>query len=154
MSQRLDFLASRDGRAAAASAAPHVSVADTLDLDTLTRLRFRCRWNRNFQRHLEVVAFGEVAGCISRLPLEGAVQANLIAWAQARWPRVDWSYDHDVRLSCGHITAAPEAWEDGFVPEDDGGFGLLRPAVLLPTGQAVWDAPRPFPIRIKTGVPA
>lgn len=145
MSSRLDFLATRDERAAAASAAPRVSVADTLDLDTLTLLRFRCRYDAAFNRRLEVVAFGEYAGRISRLPLESAVQADLITWAVAKWPRVDWALDHDVRLSCGHVTAAPEAWEDGFIPEDDGGFGEPRPAVLLPAGQAAWDMPRPWP---------
>lgn len=142
---RLDYLSSRDERAAAASDAPRVAVADTLDLDTLTLLRFRCRYDAAFNRRLEVVAFGEYAGRISRLPLEAAVQADLIAWAVAKWPRVDWSLDHDVRLSCGHVTAAPDAWEDGFVPEDDGGYGEPRPAVLLPAEQATWNDPRPYP---------
>lgn len=129
--------------AAARPAGP--TVADTLDLDTLTLLRFRCHYNAAFNRRLEVVGFGEYAGRISRLPLEAAVQTDLIAWATARWPRVDWSLDHDVRLSCGHVTAAPEAWEDGFIPEDDGHFGETRPAVLLAAEQTAWDMPRPWP---------
>jgi hypothetical protein len=127
----------------AAPAGP--TVTDSLDLDTLTLLRYRCRYDAAFNRRLEVVAFGEHAGRISRLPLEDAVQADLIGWATARWPRIDWSLDHDVRLACGHVGAAPEAWEGGFIPEDDGTFGSRRPAVLLSAEQAAWDAPRPWP---------
>lgn len=147
---RIGFLTSRDERTTAASAAPRVTVADTLDLDTLTTLRFRCRYDAAFNRRLEVVGFGEYAGRISRLPLEAAVQADLIAWATARWPRVDWSLDHDVRLSCGHVTAAPDAWEDGFIPEDDESYGETRPAVLLPDEQATWDDPKPWPRAART----
>ncbi len=105
------------------------TVADSLSLDGLVLLRFRCRYDRRFKPRHEVIGFTARFG---RLEFEPEVQAALYDDARGDFPGVDWRFDHQVDLRFGCIHAAPDAWEPGFVPEDSRQFGG-GPAVLLAT---------------------
>jgi hypothetical protein len=106
------------------------TVADSLALDGLVLLRIRCRYDRRFKARHEVLGFTVTFG---RLTFEPEVQAVLFADAQADFPGIDWRLDHQIWLTTGCIHAAPDAWEDGFIPEDTRTFGGSAPVYVATT---------------------
>lgn len=118
------------------------TVAEVLDPAGVTALRVVCHWDRAFQRRWTVVGY---TGRFDRINYSNADQGLLFAWLREQHPGVDWSHDHHADLSAGTIHAAPEAWEDGFLPDDDGSFGLLAPPVYVRAGTSWLDTTPPFP---------
>jgi hypothetical protein len=124
---RLDWLASRDERAAAASAAPRVTLADALADREIALIRIRCRADRSFRRYHDLTAFTASFRRLWFHPTDfnadHTARTELAAMVFTAWPTVDWTRDHQIVVATGKIQSAPEAWDNGFVPEDALAFG-------------------------------
>jgi hypothetical protein len=137
---RLDFLTSRDERAAAASAAPRVTLADDLADREIALIRIRYRADRSFRRYHDLAAFTASFRWLWFHPTDfnadHTARDELAAMVFDAWPTVDWFRDHQIVVATGEVQAAPEAWEHGSIPEDDLAFGGGR-AVYLAARTAV-----------------
>lgn len=123
---RLDYLTSRDERAEAASAAPRVTVADALADTTAVLLRIRYCRDRNGRPYHRLDAYIAGFRAIRFDELNAANDAlrrtALIAYVRGTYPDVDWTRDWDVDLTTRCVHRAPDAWETGALPEEDGCF--------------------------------
>lgn len=139
MSARLDFLATRDERAAAASAAARISVAEALDPADVVMLRVTCQRDQANGRRWTVVGYTHRH---VEVRYDRDEQAELFAWLRDRHPGVDWHVAHQADLRPGGgIHAAPLAEDDGYLPEEDHSFGEPRPPVYSTAA----TSPLPFP---------
>lgn len=126
----------------AAPAGP--TLAEALADRAVALVRIRCRHNQAQTRYHDLVAFTAEYRRIwfdaEDYNADKAIRAELIAWYTALHPSVDWTRDHQIDLRSGAVQSAPEAWEDGFIPEDDRAYGG-GPAVYLADGSSWLDAP-------------
>lgn len=123
---RLDYLTSRDERAEAASAAPRVTVADALADTTAVLLRIRYCRDRNGRPYHRLDAytagFREIRFDELNAANDALRRTALIAYVRGTYPDVDWTRDWDVDLTTRCVHRAPDAWETGALPEEDGCF--------------------------------
>jgi hypothetical protein len=59
---------------------------------------------------------------------DDAVRDDMAETLMAEYPHIDWTRDHDIHLADGAIHGSPQAWEHGFIPEDDLSYGPPKPA--------------------------
>lgn len=117
-------------------AASGPSLADALADRDIACIRIRARYDARFRMYHDLAAWTEQFRRVHHLDPAGhdadqTRRAELIAWYLELYPTVNWSLDHQIDLRTGEITAAPDAWEPGFIPEDDLTFNGA-PAVYSP----------------------
>jgi hypothetical protein len=143
---RLAYLATRDERAAARPSGPTLAAALADRAVALVRIRSRC--DARFKPYRDLVAFTaeyrRVWFDAEDYDADKAIRAGLIAWYMDLHPTVDWRQDHQLVLATGKVQSAPEAWEDGFLPEDDFSFGG-SPAMYVPCGTFAEQPADTFP---------
>lgn len=120
MSDRLDFLTTRDRRAAEK---PRRTLGQALAERTPAWFRIRIQYSRG-------------GSAVYRLDAWTADYRSCdpgTTWQQLRdaHAEIDWWRDHDIDAVTGAVYATPEPHEDGFLPAEDGTFGNRRPPHLL-----------------------
>ena len=109
----------------AAPAGP--KLADALADRDIALVRIRCRADARQRPWHDLVAFTSsfrrVFFDLTDHDTDQTIRAELIAWYIGLHPDVDWTRDHQIDLRSGAVTTAPEAWENGAIPEDDFTFG-------------------------------
>jgi hypothetical protein len=90
-------------------------------------VRIRARYDRRFHMWHDLVAW---TASYRRVEFDWADRAadqahrnTLIAWYMELHPQVNWRIDHQLLVATGQIQAAPDAWEAGWLPENDRQFG-------------------------------
>lgn len=130
---RITYLLTREGRAAARPSGP--SLADALADREVAVVRIRQRFDARFRPYHGLTAWSRNYRRIDFDPASPAAdQAQrqaLIAWYLEIYPDVDWSRDHQLIIATGEIQTAPDAWETGWLPEDDRTFAGT-PCLCIP----------------------
>jgi hypothetical protein len=80
------------------------------------------------------------AACRADAAADQAHRQTLIAWHMELHPAVDWSRDHQLVIATGEIQAAPDAWEAGWLPENDRQFGGTPCVCTTTTHTETWSA--------------
>lgn len=132
----------------AAPAGP--TLAEALADTDMAMIRIRCRHDQRGIRYHDLTAYSaayrRIWFDVADRDADLAIRAELITMVFNAWPAIDWTRDHQILLATGTVTAAPESWEEGFLPEDDLSFGIGRPPAKQPPGTSWTDAPPPLPV--------
>lgn len=129
--------APRPRKAAPSGAVAHPvrTVADGQDPDDIVCIRIRARnYASGLRIRHDIVCFNDRFDrvLLSQDPAaELDERAALLTMMLDAFPGVDWTRDHQIVIGGDGTTihAAPDVDEPGFIPEDDGTFGTLKPPV-------------------------
>lgn len=135
MSARIDFLTSRDRRAAEQ---PRRTLGQALAEDRPAWLRVHVQYSRGGARVYRLHAWtADYRPCDPGTTAQQLIDAH---------PEIDWWRSHDVDAVTGAVYAVPEPHEDGAIPELDRTFGDRRPPHLV-ADRRWFDTAPPMPAR-------
>lgn len=134
---RLDFLTSRDRRAAE-HAATHRTLGQAHAGDRPAWIRVRIHYSRGGARVYTLQAWTDrFTPCDAGTTVQQLLDAH---------PAIDWWIEHDADAVTGAVYAVPEPHEDGFLPDADRTFGEQRPPRLV-ADRRWFDTVTPMPAR-------